>query len=396
MKVLQINSVYKTGSTGWIVSALQNLIKDTGNEAFVLYGRGINQRNNEAYKFTSNLEIYKHVLITRLLDKHGLSSNDDTNFLIEKIREYSPDIIHLHNIHGYYLNYEMLFEFLVKYNRPVVWTLHDCWCFTGHCAYFTMCNCNKWKIECKDCVQKKRYPISWFVDNSQKNYLAKKRAFTSLAKDKLVLVTPSVWLRDLVEQSFLKKYRVKVIRNGVNLSDYNVKRERNVSEYRKKIIAVAYPWGERKGLSHVIEIANKIPDDILFTVVGLTNKQKELFPKKTNLILLNKTNNKSELISLYNEADVFVNTTLEDNYPTVNLEALAAGLPVITYPTGGSAESVNMMGGAVTDSCSVDDLIRTVNSFKGTVIDNKDFIDEKKVYVEYLNLYDELNNINKK
>ena len=215
MKVYQINIVCGFGSTGRIAVDLAHTIEDEGGCCRIAYGRKEASSEVDSYKFSNQTEVYTHVLMTRLTDRHGLYSRNATKRLIEDIKNYNPDIIHLHNVHGYYVNYEMLFDFLKTYNRPIVWTLHDCWAFTGHCAHFDYVGCNKWKKECSQCPQKRLYPESLFLDNSTDNYHRKKDAFTLVPN--MTLVTVSEWLKDVAGKSFLKKYPMEKISNGLDL-----------------------------------------------------------------------------------------------------------------------------------------------------------------------------------
>lgn len=387
MRVFQINTVYKTGSTGRIAESLQRGLRDRGHDSIVAYGRGNKINNADGFKFTDISDVTIHVAMTRLIDRHGLYSDAATIRLIKEIRKYNPDIIHLHNIHGYYVNYELLFDFLKEYGKPIVWTLHDCWAFTGHCAYFTKSKCEKWVNGCYACTEKRSYPASYFVDNSKENYEIKKRIFTSINKDLIIIVTPSDWLKGLVERSFLKKYKITTIHNGINIKKFKSLETGCKNNKTKKLIAVASPWDERKGLHYLVEMAKKMPKDYELKIVGLSKKQIKDIRPLNNLKLYSKTSNLDELIKLYSDSDYFVNTTIEDNYPTVNLEALACDLPVITFPTGGSVESVREMGGAVTSSFSVEEMIHVIEDFNGKVKDNKDFIDERVMQNSYFDIY---------
>lgn len=339
MKIFQINTVCGTGSTGRIAVDIAHVLRKEGHASCIAYGRGQAPADVDSYKIDSPREIYAHAFLSRLTDRQGLYSTAATGRLIKKIREYDPDIIHLHNIHGYYLNYDILFRFLSAYNKPVVWTLHDCWPFTGHCAYFDFVHCDKWKEGCYHCPQKSSYPASCFLDRSRKNYDLKKALFTKV--EKLCIVTPSHWLAGLVKESFLGKYPVKVIHNGIDLHIFkptlsNFRRENGLEGY-KIILGVASPWTPRKGLSDFIKLSKMMDDHTRIVLVGLSDRQIKKLPP--HIIGIKRTNNPQELAGLYTTADVFFNPTYEDNYPTTNLESLACGTPVVTYNTGGSPES---------------------------------------------------------
>ena len=260
--------------------------------------------------------------------------------LIKQIRDYAPDIIHLHNLHGCYINVDVLFRFLKIYGKPVVWTLHDCWPFTGHCAHFAVAGCEKWKTGCYDCPQRKSYPVALLLDQSKRNYLAKKKLFTQLGD--LTIVTPSHWLAELVQQSFLNKCRIEVIHNGIDTKVFKP----SATEFRKKhglenkriVLGVASSWDARKGFDDFLSLAEMLGSAVQMVMVGLSQEQCLALPD--NILGITRTDSTKELAELYSSADVFVNLTYEDTYPTVNLEAQACGTPVITYRTGGSVESV--------------------------------------------------------
>lgn len=338
MKIVQINTFpYK--ATGAIMLGIHQLLIKDENESVVVWGRGRDSENDSEIVIKDELGVKIHGLYTRLTDKTGFASKHATRKLIAQLEIIKPDIIHLHNIHGYYLNIEMLFEFIKTYDIKVVWTLHDCWPMTGHCAYFDMVGCQKWKTGCNHCVQKSAYPTSKFLDSSKWNWNTKKKLFTGM---NAVIVTPSRWLENIVKQSFMKNYPVAVIHNGIDTEIY---KPRNNEKLKNKyapggepiVLGVASEWTERKGLIDFIHLAQENPD-IKFIVVGITQEQKKKLPMELTGIC--RTNNVNELVELYSSADVFFNPTYEDNFPTTNLEALACGTPVVTYDTGGSPEVI--------------------------------------------------------
>ena len=394
MRVLQINSVCGVGSTGRIATDLYKVLEEQGHECLIAYGRGTAPEGINSYKIGTNLDNYLHVARTRLFDQHGYGSKKPTRELVKKIKEYNPDVIHLHNLHGYYLNLEVLFNYLAESNKPVVWTLHDCWAFTGHCAYFDYVGCDKWKSECRNCPQKKTYPNSYGLDNSYQNFNQKKDLFTRL--NNLIIITPSQWLADLVKKSFLNKYPVQVINNGIDLNVFKP----TPSEFRKKyhlekkkiILGVANVWDDRKGFNTFIELSSNLNDNYQIIMVGVTEKQKNNLP--SNIIGITRTNNIKELAEIYSSADIFVNPTLEDNFPTVNLESIACGTPIITFDTGGSPESLTMKCGSVVEKRNIKLLIDTINEMiTSNSIDNKECLKQSKKYnkddkfPEYVKIY---------
>ena len=280
MKVYQVNVVCGTGSTGRIVAGLYDLILQAGGECRIAYGRGSAPEGMNAVRISGTADIYHHALMTRMTDRHGLFSGRATRRLIRDIEAFSPDIIHLHNIHGYYVNYRMLFEFLSRYQRKVIWTLHDCWPFTGHCAYYDYSKCEKWKAECEKCANRKEYPAAW-RDASRDNYLAKKSAFLSV-KD-MTIVTPSEWLRGEIKKSFLQDVPCEEIPNGIDLSVFRPAEETlreslGISD-RKLLLGVANIWEKRKGLEDFIRLRSMLGQEYTICLVGLTKAQIEKLPE---------------------------------------------------------------------------------------------------------------------
>lgn len=338
MKVLQINSVCGVGSTGRIATDLYKVLEEQGHECVIAYGRGTAPEGIKTIKIGTDFDNYMHVAKTRLFDKHGFGSTKATKEFIKKVKEYDPDVIHLHNIHGYYINIEILFDYLKKSNKKVIWTLHDCWAFTGHCSHFDYIGCDKWKRECKKCPQKKEYPSSILKDNSNWNYEKKKQLFTSV--NNMTIVTPSKWLAGLVKTSFLNKYSIRVINNGIDLEVFKPTKSNFREKYNLQdkiiVLGVASVWTEKKGFDYFLELANRLNDSFKVVIVGLPEKRKVRLTK--NILAISRTNNAKELAEIYSAADIFINPTLEDNFPTTNLESLACGTPIITFNTGGSTE----------------------------------------------------------
>ena len=388
MKILQINSCYGCLSTGKIVKDLENIIIKNGGECKCVFGRSGKVSEN-SYKFNSKTDIYIHAAVSRITDKSGMYSRNATKKMIDFIKEYSPDIIHLHNIHGYYLNIEMLFNFLKKYNRPVVWTLHDCWAFTGHCAYFDYAGCSKWKTGCFDCQNKCQYPSAILADNSKRNYFTKKSLFTGLQN--AVVVTPSQWLCDIVKQSFLKNYPIEVIPNGIDTNvfkpTYGSIKERYKLNDKKIVLGVAGTWDYRKGLDDFISLSGLLPDNYRIVLIGLSDEQIKKLPDR--IIGIKRTSNAAELAEWYTAATVFVNPTYEDNYPTVNLEAQCCGTYVISYDTGGCGETIADGCGVVVRRGNIDELSKAINqaSLNGFSKDCKQLFDKNKCFDGYISLY---------
>ena len=352
MKVLQINTVCGRGSTGRIATDLLSCLKESGDTGIIAYGIGpmLNAKQEETYNIDTKIEYCVHNALSRITDKEGYYSSFATKRLIKKVQEYKADVIHLHNIHGHYLNYEMFFSFLKKSKIPVIWTFHDCWAFTGHCSHFTMVKCEQWKSHCLYCSQLRCYPACYTKGNVNSNFARKMQCFTGL--DNLVIVTPSKWLAGLVKESFFKEYPVRVINNGIDLTKFHLKKDNKFrSKYKLEgktvILGVASDWSERKGYSDFIKLSGELSENQKIVMVGVNDKQAEELPD--SIIAIKKTNSVEELAEIYNAADVFFNFTYEDNFPTVNLEAMACGTPVITYRTGGSIEPITKDNGFVVD-----------------------------------------------
>ncbi len=371
-KLLIINSVLGYSSTGRIVLDLAKRYDQNGFEVKIAYGRDMKVSSDldEAFqkygvRIGNNMDVYYHVLYSRLTDKHGLASKVATRKFLKWADEFNPDILWLHNIHGYYINYEMLFEWIkTRPQMQVKWTLHDCWSFTGHCAFFTYAQCEKWKSGCENCPQLSMYPKSE-RDNSKDNYNRKKSSFTGVQN--LSIVTPSNWLKDEVKKSFLSEYPVEVVYNNINTEIFRKIpgdfRKRYKLEDKKIILGVANDWDKRKGLDTFVELSKKLENidkDYQIVLVGLSEKQiQELAKDNIKILALPRTASATELAQIYSTADVFVNPTLEDNYPTVNLEAEACGTRVITYDTGGCRETIRMESSVVIPH-GVDNIIKAL------------------------------------
>ncbi|WP_349404110.1 glycosyltransferase [Clostridium perfringens] len=397
MKVLQINSVCGVGSTGRIATDLYKVLEEQGHECVIAYGRGTAPEGIKAIKIGTDFDNYMHVAKTRLFDKHGFGSTKATKEFIKKVKEYDPDVIHLHNIHGYYINIEILFDYLKKADKKIIWTLHDCWSFTGHCSHFDYIGCYKWKDGCDKCPQKKEYPNSILKDNSAWNYEKKKQLFTSL--NNITIVTPSKWLAGLVKDSFLNRYSIKVINNGVDLEIFkptksNFREKHNLQD-KTIVLGVASVWTKKKGLDYFIKLAKKLNDSFKVVMVGISEKQKKRLPK--NILAIPRTNNISELVEIYSSADIFLNPTLEDNFPTVNLEALACGVNILTFDTGGCKETIGNNDDCLVKNYDLYNLIYIINNIKLNNIKLNNIkcnietkYDKKNKYNEYLSIYNNL------
>lgn len=400
-KLLQISIEVNSGSVGRITEQIGQKAMDCGWESYITYARNNLPSKSRLIKIGSLYDVYVHGILTRITDKHAFYSTCATKKLIEQIEEIEPDIIHLHHLHGYYINIKVLFDYLSSLNIPVVWTFHDCWSFTGHCAHFEYVDCNKWLTCCYKCPQKKEYPASLLIDRSKKNYQDKKELFNSV--NNMIIVPVSYWLGNLVKQSFLKKYPIHVIHNGIDTEVF--KPSININQIKIKfnltnefvILGVASTWSQRKGILDFIRLNDALSQDEVIILVGLSKKQIKNLP--SNIIGIERTENVQQLADLYSIADVFVNSTYEDTFPTTNLEALACGTPIITYRTGGSVESVSTETGFVVEKGDINGILQAVKVIKQK---GKDYYqsncrkraennyNREDKFSEYIKLYDDL------
>ena len=375
MKIAFINSVAGYGSTGKLVEMLGNT---EGVQSRIYYGRksaavdfsGATKeaiQDDRHYYFGSFRSFAAHMADTFILDHHGFSSTSATRKMIEDLKSFQPDLVHLHNLHGYYLNVELLFNYLKESGVKVIWTLHDCWPFTGHCAHYTSVHCDKWIDGCYNCPALNHYPPTYNSGATKQNYEKKKTLFTSLKPEQMVLVTPSKWLKSQVEESFLNMYNVEVIPNGIDQEIFH----RRESDIRKRydiqdrfmILAVAGVWYPEKGMDDLIKISKVIHRDSVLVVVGADGRfAKQL--SNGNAITIKRTQNVGELAELYSAADVMVNPTREDTFPTVNIEAQACGCPVVTYNTGGSPEILAENTGIVVEAENLNQLLKALGRIR--------------------------------
>lgn len=400
MKVLQINSTDR-GSTGSISSKLAGNLISEGHFSIIKYGRSTNTREFFLRNAISQFGFLYHIFKTRVFDNHGLASDSATRHFVSEIKVFSPEIIHLHNLHGYFINVKILFDFLKSANVNVVWTFHDCWPFTGHCSHFQYVKCDRWMVQCYKCPNKHGYPASYFIDNSRKNFIRKKEIFTGVKN--LTLVAPCIWMKNNLERSFLKEYPIEVIYNGIDLDVFKpapaaLFRSKLKINCAKIVLGVSSTWTERKGLNDIRLLRKKLQKDFLIVLVGLKAKQIRNLPP--GIFGIVRTESKKELAEIYSSADVFINPTYSDTFPTVNLEALACGTPVITYETGGCGEAIDENTGISVAPGDTDGLLEAI--YKITTAGKESYrdkcrlravklFDQKRMADEYLGLYQRIN-----
>lgn len=350
-KVLIINVTANSGSTGRIAENIGRTAIINGYDSYFAYGRIARDSQCKLVRIGSDMDIKLHGLQSRIFDNHGFASTKATQMFVEEIKRIKPDIINIHNIHGYYLNVEVLFEYLARTDIPVVWTLHDCWPFTGHCSYFDRYHCEKWKTGCYHCPNSKGYPKSLFLDRSKSNYARKKELFNK--PKNITFVAVCNWMANNVKASFLGGYPVETIYNGVDVETFRprieglegLRAKLGIKEDAKVVLGVASTWDKRKGLDDFVKLRTKMNDAFTIVLVGLSDKQILSLPQ--GIIGIKRTESIDQLAELYSLADVFVNPTYVDNFPTTNIEALACGTPVVTYSTGGSPEAIDDKTGMV-------------------------------------------------
>ena len=393
MKIVEINSI-NWGSTGKIMLGIAEIASEDMIWTFNPAGRTQKKGIKKNYTIGNRYERFISEKINYFSGKQGALNLLGTYKFLKELDKIQPEIIHLHNIHSNYINFELLFRYIKKNNIKVVWTLHDCWAFTGHCPYFDIVQCNKWKTECHSCQMIHEYPATKW-DSSTREYNRKKKMFTSVQN--MIIVAPSQWLADLTRKSFLSKFPVQVIFNGIDLKIFHP----CVSNFRKKyaienkfiILGVAFSWGVRKGQDRFEKLAEKLDERFQIVLVGINKED----VKSNRIICITKTDNQQQLAEIYTEADVFLNPTREDNFPTVNIESLACGTPVLSYGAGGSAEAFDEKCGMIV---SDDTIVRVLeklykNNFKEAdcIMRGKQF-DQNIKFKEYVELYHKVQETN--
>ncbi|WP_150452013.1 glycosyltransferase [Arenibacter lacus] len=401
--LLQINTSVNIGSTGRIAEDIGELAINKNWNSYIAYGKKARSSISNVIKIGKDRDVIMHGIQTRLFDNHGFASKKATLEFIKEIDRINPSIIHLHNIHGYYINIEILFNYLEFADIPIVWTLHDCWSFTGHCVYFDYVNCNKWKTQCYSCPQKKSYPASLFLDNSRNNYSKKKALFNSVAN--MTMVPVSYWLGDLVKDSFLKKHSINVVTNGINIDIFSIKEGKDIRvkynlEDKFVILGVANIWEKRKGLEDFINLSRNLQEDEVIVLVGLSSKQITSLPN--NIIGIEKTESQEELAKLYSMADVYFNASVEETFGLTTIEAFACGTPSIVYNKTALPEVIDEKVGWVIKQGDMTLLRNIISELKSEPYSSKinrkvncrkkavRLYNKKDRYEEYFELYDKI------
>lgn len=390
MKIVQINDLCGVGSIGKISISLSKLLSESGIENYIFYSDGYTDYDL-AVKYANKFYIKAQALKSRIFGNYGFNSVFATRKLILELKKIEPNVIHLHNLHGHNVNLDLLFKYIKENDIKVIWTFHDCWAMTGYCPHFTMVNCSEWKTLCKDCVQRGTY--SWFFDKSTELQKRKEKCFSGL---NMTIVTPSQWMASIVKESFLQEYPVKVINNGINLeifkhSESNFKKRYNCQN-KFIILGVAFGWSERKGIDVFIELSKQLPDEYQIVLVGTDDSVDKLLP--SNIISIHRTSDQKELAEIYSAADIFLNPTREDTFPTVNMESIACGTPVLSFDIGGSSETILDECGLVIKDFSIEEVKNNIykirenlSQFKLKCKENRDLYDENKRISGYYSIY---------
>ncbi len=382
-KLIQINTVCN-GSTGNIMGHIQKAAMECGYDTLSLYGRRKGYSFLPSEKYGNAFSFWIHVALTTVFDAQGYGSYFYTRKIIDRLRKEQPDIIHLHNVHGYYLNIHLLFKYLKKdFKGKVVWTFHDCWSFTGHCPYFVIANCDKWKNGCYRCPNQRNYPISLLWDGSKRNYKRKKELFTGM--DNLVITCPSMWMKEKIDQSFFKDTECIVVPNGINLEVFNpsydddVLIKYNIPCDKKMILGVASIWEPRKGLNDFIKLADILPEEYIIVLVGVTDRQIKKIARK-NIIGIRRTENQTELAKLYSKATVFMNPSKEESFSLVTIEAMACGTPVIALDTSAPKELVNDENGVLLSNSDAESYLNAIKYLETKKLSECDIVCSVKKY----------------
>ena len=395
MKIASIN-ICDNGSTGKIMLDIFNQLDDSDEKlAFVRHKYGDNdvvQRINTTFGY----RVHKLLSMYFGLDEWG--NYFATKKVVKELRKFKPDILHLHNIHNFTINYRILFDYIKKDNVKVVWTLHDCWSFTGGCFYFDKNNCDKWKTGCEKCKFLKSAGMVTNIDATHKLYKIKKKSFTGVKN--MTIVTPSNWLTNLAKQSFLKEYNIVTINNGINLDNFypqdNHKFDDIVDRSKKILLGVAMPFDERKGYDDFIKLSELVDsNEYQIVMVGLNDQQIQSLPN--GIVGIKRTDNQKQLAELYSIAYAFLNLTYEDNFPTVNIEALSCGAPVICYKTGGATEMLSEDNAIVVDKGDYAKIVEMLKNIAPLRNNNAEWIDKvkkhyssKRMALDYCNIYKEM------
>lgn len=403
--LVQINSAINFSSTGRIVEQIGLCAIERGWDSYVAHGaRYVNPTNLRDIHIENKYEEKIHAIYSMLFDAQGLGSCGSTKKLVRFFREVKPEILHLHNIHGYYLNYPILFDYIKEVQPQVIWTIHDSWAYTGHCAAYEPIACSRWITGCHDCPIKQEYPKSLFFDFSKKNFQRKKGCFCS-AKNMTIVPVSDFLVRDM-SQSFLNKYPSHRIYSGIETSVFKPTasslREGLNLQNKFVILGVASGWGQEGRMTGFLKLRELLDNSYHIVLVGLTQEQINNLP--AGITGLQPTASRTELAQIYTMADVFINPTLQDTFGLTSVEAQSCGTPSITYRTGGAPETVGEDTGIVVEKNDFEALKKAVLTIQASLSDKTDIrykcqtcrnravslFEQRDRFNEYIDLYESL------
>ena len=396
MRVLEINAVYGFDSTGVIVKDIIEEVEKNGGKGFCAFLQGEKEEN--AYKFNNKVDRYYHALYTRIFGKQGYASRYETKKFLKWVDKINPDIVHLHNLHSNYINLNMLLKYLAKKDIATVITLHDCWFFTGKCFHYKESDCMRWQDSCGNCPQKHSPVNSLFFDKSKKVLLDKEKYITAIPR--LKIVGCSKWITQECKKSKLKNCDITYVRNGVDTSIFkpteNEFKKNNEITDKFVILGFMNKWREERNQPAAEKILETFNNDAI-VLIGCNEADKERFSKYPNVLTLGFIKDRKELADIYSSADVFINLTHQDTLPTVNMESICSGTPVITYNVTGSPELVDKGSGYIVKEDDVKSLISKIKKIKkdGFFIDIEKYqkkYDKNTNYKKYIKIFKELSN----
>lgn len=401
--LLQINVDANNGSNGSIARDIGSIALSKGWKSYIAYGRRAIPCDSQLIRVGNDFDVKLHGILTRIFDIHGLGSIINTYLFIRKVRKIQPDIVHLHNIHGYFINYRILFNYLIKSAIPIVWTFHDCWPFTGHCGYFEAYKCEKWKELCHNCPGVHDYPSSLFIDNSKFNFTLKKKIFTSAKK--LHITTVSSWLSRLVKQSFFSGYPITVVYDGVDTKTFHYSESNLRKEYGLEdkfvLLSAAANWTTTKGWNDYINLSRLLPADCVIMLLGVKDDEMKDLPKE--IIGISRVEGKQKLAEYYSMADILLNLSYQETFGMTTAEAMSCGTPGISYNVTACPELLTPETGIVVEPGNLNQVIDAISTIKRN---GKEYymdscrqralkvFDSQKVNMLFFDIYEEM--INKK
>ena len=388
MRILYLNVVVDYSSTGRLVRDLAEGSKNQGHQVKILYGRKSSNKDEDTVFVGNKVETAFHGLMTKMFGRHGLHSTQSTQRIINEIKEFNPDIIHLHNLHGYWVNVPMLLGFLKEYNKPIVWTLHDFWMISGSAANFHYYGCKEWHEGCVINNHPSLYPGSYFIKRQRKNFKWKKDILSSM--NNIHYITVSKWQKEEFNKSFLNNKPIDHIYNGIDLNVFQYKNKKIKSSLN--LLAVANDWKESKGLNDLLNLSKSLKSNEHLTIIGLTQKQINQLKDYDHITLIERTSNIEELVSHYQEADVYLNLSYEETMGMTTVEALACGTPCVTYDKTALPELINDRVGAVVTAGAYDEALRMARNMNKNGLDCREYVeglfDKNKMIMDYMSIYE--------